>query len=83
MEQLGQRVPEDVSVVCFDSPIAPLASPLERPYFTHIHQDETAMGRLAVGQILAQLRGKTSVNHSYVDFHLILGRSSAAVRRSS
>ena len=30
------------------------------------------MGRLAVGQILAQLRGKTSVNHSYVDFHLIL-----------
>ena len=83
LEQLGQRVPEDVSVVCFDSPIAPLTSPLERPYFTHIHQDETAMGRLAVGQILAQLRGETSLNRSYVDFHLILGRSSAAVKGSS
>lgn len=83
LEQLGQRVPEDVSVVCFDSPIAPLVSPLERPYFTHIHQDETAMGRLAVGQILAQLRGEVSVNRSYVDFHLILGRSSATVKGSS
>jgi GntR family transcriptional regulator, arabinose operon transcriptional repressor len=81
LERLGRRVPEDVSVVCFDSPLAPLAAPLERPRFTHVRQDEAAMGRTAVERILEQLRGESTPTRTHVNFHLIEGHSAAPPKR--
>ena len=46
-EDLGLRVPEDVSVVGFDD--SPLASRM-RPALTTIRQDLTAKGRAAAGR---------------------------------
>jgi DNA-binding LacI/PurR family transcriptional regulator len=77
LEQLGQNVPVDKSIVCFDSPLAPLATPLEMPRFTHVRQDEAQMGRLAVARILARLRGESAQARTHVDFHIIEGRSTA------
>ncbi|MFC4453989.1 GntR family transcriptional regulator [Deinococcus sonorensis] len=78
---LGRRVPEDVSVACFDAPFDPLASPDEPTFFTHIRQNEAEMGEVAVGQVLARLRGETPPTLTHVPFRLIPGRSTAAPRR--
>jgi GntR family transcriptional regulator, arabinose operon transcriptional repressor len=74
LQHLGKRVPQDVSVVCFDSPLAPL----ETPRFTHIRQDEAGIGTLAVQQILAQLRSEHSPQKHHVPFSLLEGRSTAS-----
>lgn len=50
--QIGRQVGRDLALLCFDSPI-PL---LGKPEFTHIHQDEEAIGREAVELILDQIR---------------------------
>jgi len=70
---LGRRVPEDCSIVCFDSP----GDPLQKPLFTHVRQDQQAMGRKAVEQVLARLEGQTPPLLTHVEFTLVVGRSSA------
>lgn len=77
LEHLGKRVPEDASVVCFDSPLPPLETPLERARFTHVRQDEAQMGRIAVARILERLRGDDAPTRTFVQYHLIEGRSTA------
>lgn len=79
LEAMGHRVPEDFAIVCFDSP----AVPLERPRFTHVRQDEAAMGRTAVGLILARLKGETPPMRTHVDFEIVEGRSTSRLTRSS
>ncbi len=75
LERLGKRVPEDVSVVCFDSPQAPL----EKPRFTHVRQDELEIGQLAVQRILEQLRGVAAPTRTHVQFRLVEGRSTGKI----
>ncbi|MEU8227649.1 GntR family transcriptional regulator [Kribbella sp. NPDC048915] len=57
----------DRLVACFDSPGDSIGGP---PYL-HVRQNQTAMGRLAVDLLLAQLRGEPVPNLSYVPFELI------------
>ena len=69
---LGKKVPEDYSIVCFDSP----TTIIEEPFFTHILQDEEKMGRKAVDLLVSQLqRVDTPSIHSEVGFTLKEGRS--------
>jgi GntR family transcriptional regulator, arabinose operon transcriptional repressor len=70
---LGKRVPEDYAIVCFDSPDDPFGPPA----FTHVEQDETSMGRIAVDLLLAQLRGEAVPARTTVPFQLVEGRSTA------
>ncbi|QHT62374.1 GntR family transcriptional regulator [Paenibacillus lycopersici] len=57
---MNKRIPEDVEIVCFDSP----PDPFGKPVFTHIRQNEYAMGRMAVDLLHGQWAGKDiGLNH--------------------
>lgn len=47
VEEMGKNIPNDIGIVCFDSD----NSEAETPFFTHIRQNQTEMGRLAVKKI--------------------------------
>lgn len=70
---MGKHVPEDYAIVCFDSP----ESPFGTPPFTHIQQDETAMGRTAVDLLVARLAGKDIAARTVINFRLIEGQSTS------
>jgi DNA-binding LacI/PurR family transcriptional regulator len=73
---LGKNVPEDYSIVCFDSP----EIPLEVPRFTHIRQDQTGMGTKAVEIVKALIEKQTPALHHVMNFELVEGRSTGRVR---
>lgn len=75
---LGRRVPEDVSVVCFDSPTDPLGDPA----FTHVRQDQGEMGRRAVDLAVARLEGDEAPLRDVVPYTIVKGRSTAPPRVS-
>ncbi len=76
LRRLGKRIPDDVSVVCFDHPDATFDRELFR--FTHIAQDQPGLGRRAVEQVLRQMRGESGAQKILVASRLVLGASSAA-----
>jgi DNA-binding LacI/PurR family transcriptional regulator len=75
LEQVGKRVPEDVSIVCFDHPDATFDRRLFR--FTHIAQDQPGVGRQAVAQVLRQARGEGGSRKILVPAQLVVGASTA------
>jgi len=72
---MGKHVPEDYAIACFDSP----ESPFGTPPFTHIKQDETAMGRTAVDLLVARLAGEDSAARTVIGFRLVEGQSTRRV----
>lgn len=76
LEQSGKRIPEDVSVVCFDHPDATFDRQLFR--FTHIAQDQPGVGRRAVEQAVRQARGESGSRKILVPAELVTGASTAA-----
>ncbi|UFU06708.1 substrate-binding domain-containing protein [Ruania halotolerans] len=75
---LQRRVPDDLSVVCFDAPpeFVDAALPL-----THLEQDQHRLGERALELALAQVREPGAVAQEAVPMQLILGRTTAAARR--
>jgi DNA-binding LacI/PurR family transcriptional regulator len=68
---MGRSIPEDFAITCFDSP----GNPLEPSLFTHIQQDETAMGTTAVDILDALIRSETVDLKTVIDFNLTEGMS--------
>jgi GntR family transcriptional regulator, arabinose operon transcriptional repressor len=66
-QQVLQALERQCEVVCFDSP----ASPLSPSQFTHIQQDETKMGTLAVDLLLEQYDGRTQPVNQIIDFQFV------------
>lgn len=75
LERVGKRVPDDVSIVCFDHPDATFDRRLFR--FTHIAQDQPGVGRQAVAQVLRQARGESGSRKILVPAQLVPGASTA------
>ena len=76
----GKRIPQDYSIVCFDSP----SNPLEPPRFTHIRQDESQIGKNAIDLINAKRQGQPSSTYRHViPCILIEGRSTKALVKAS
>lgn len=69
--EVGKSIPDDYAITCFDSP----ENPLEPCLFTHIQQDETAMGTTAVNILDALVRGEKPEVKTVIDFRLIEGMS--------
>ncbi|WP_172256794.1 GntR family transcriptional regulator [Saccharibacillus deserti] len=75
-ERLGKRVPEDLSIVCFDSPTLNVG---EGYLFTHIRQKEEEMGRLAIETVLGILSGNQPAAEVRLPAELVPGSSTAVV----
>ncbi len=71
LSKVGKRIPEDISIICFDSPQAYIHPPL----FTHIQQDQRMMGFKAVELLHEQLAGSKSTAKYTIDYTLIKGCS--------
>jgi GntR family transcriptional regulator, arabinose operon transcriptional repressor len=63
----------EYEIACFDSP----DDPFGRPAFTHIEQDETAMGRTAVDLLTAQLAGEEVPPRTIIPHRLVIRDSSS------
>lgn len=75
IRQLGYEVPRDYSVACFDAP----SRVDEQEWFTHIRQDEFAMGVRAVQCLTQQIEGKRVPETWLVGGRFIEGKSCARV----
>jgi GntR family transcriptional regulator, arabinose operon transcriptional repressor len=75
--QLGRRIPEDLSVICFDSPIQS-AGPFP---FTHLKQPEYEMGTQAVQMLYDQIANDNhEIKTANLPATLVLGKSTASPR---
>ncbi|KRF21553.1 GntR family transcriptional regulator [Paenibacillus sp. Soil787] len=72
VEQMGLQIPEDISIICFDSPPTTLGSGYR---FTHLIQSEDEIGKLAVENVLKLKRGEKVTNKISLEAKLIIGES--------
>jgi DNA-binding LacI/PurR family transcriptional regulator len=72
LNRLGHIVPQEFSIVCFDS----VQDAIGGPHFTYISQDESFMGQKAVELLLAQIDGQEVPLQTTVPYSLIEGFSS-------
>ena len=71
MKNMNKRVPEDMSILCFDGPTNNMGD----YFFTHIRQKEKEIGHSAVQLVLNFIKGEVEVGKTYLDSILVLGRS--------
>ncbi|WP_051865276.1 GntR family transcriptional regulator [Metabacillus indicus] len=72
----GRKVPEDISVVCFDSPGN------GRIHFTHIKQDEWTISRNAVNLLMEKMSDhKFAVQHVFVPHKIVEGETEKTMHR--
>ncbi|TDL32792.1 GntR family transcriptional regulator [Jeotgalibacillus sp. S-D1] len=76
IKDLGKKIPEDYSIVCFDSP----EDIFNQAEFTHIHQNEQEMGRKAVEFLLKLIQGEKIPKHTAIEFALVEGKSTMSRR---
>lgn len=76
IRQLGRRVPEDYSVVCFDAP----HRVDEAEFFSHMRQNEYLMGVRAVDRLVEQIEGGVVPPVTYINADYIEGRSCGEAR---
>ena len=70
-QEMGLRIPEDLSLVCFD---APVSGSSEYDY-THIRQPERQIGMQSVKVLLEQIRGNRSPQYLLLPTELCIGMS--------
>lgn len=73
IEELGRKVPDDFSIVCFDAP----ENIVEDYYFTHIRQYEYEMGRIAM-KILCGKKKELSDTNLKIEF--IEGKTVSSIK---
>ncbi|MBO0995796.1 GntR family transcriptional regulator [Bacillus sp. SD088] len=79
VDELGLSVPNDISIICFDSP--PINDHEWR--FTHLKQDEGKIGRLALERLMDMYYGKFNTDSQLVPATLIEGSTTRTIRTKS
>ncbi|MGG6310999.1 GntR family transcriptional regulator [Paenibacillus macerans] len=77
VKRLGLSIPQDVSILCFDSPQFRIG---EGYAFTHMRQNEEDMGKLAVENVMAIMDNQTVANKIKLPAELVPGESTAPAR---
>ncbi|MFC5653524.1 GntR family transcriptional regulator [Paenibacillus solisilvae] len=72
VERLGLQIPQDISIVCFDSPPTHLGGGYS---FTHMRQNEEEMGGIAVENVLSIMNGQSVPNKIKLEATLVIGES--------
>jgi len=75
IQEIGKRVPEDYSIVCFDGPVNYAGKYL----FTHIRQKEVQMGNTAVNMLIKQIDKTDGSEKVQLDTCLIMGDSTRQI----
>lgn len=78
IEELQLKVPEDISIVSFDSPEFPLAAGY---LFTHLKQQEQMIGRKAVENILKMKNNSSISPRQLLEAELVIGESTAPIKK--
>ncbi|MBW5445640.1 GntR family transcriptional regulator [Cohnella sp. CFH 77786] len=78
-DQLGRQIPQQISILCFDSP---RHSSALYP-FTHLLQDERRLGRLAVDSVLDLIRGAPVPSKISLKAELVQGKSTGPARATN
>ncbi|SFI75934.1 DNA-binding transcriptional regulator, LacI/PurR family [Paenibacillus sp. UNC496MF] len=73
--ELGLSVPDELSILCFDSPEINGAFPL-----THLKQDQHGMGTLAFEHVLKLRDGEPLPRKTLLDAALVVGESTAPMK---
>jgi len=78
IEELGRSIPEDFSIVCFDSPIMEIPSTY---FFTHIQQREEEVGTRAFDLLCALIQGELEERTTKIEIpaRLIIGSSTKSI----
>lgn len=76
VKSLGKKVPEDISIVCFDGP----NTHFEDNFFTHIHQREEKMGVEAIKLLIKQLENNCNCDKIIIDSDLVVGDSTISIK---
>ncbi|WP_340024858.1 GntR family transcriptional regulator [Paenibacillus sp. FSL K6-1096] len=74
--RLGLRIPEDLSVICFDSP-----EPHEGCRITHMRQNQFSIGKQAFENVLTMQGNEQPITRILLPAVLVTGRSTAQVRK--
>lgn len=77
--RIGRRIPEDLSIVCFDHPEAFYDRAQYR--FTHIRQDQEGMGEAAVDVALSLIRDPRAMRKIALPTELVIGQSTAPLQQ--
>lgn len=74
LESLNYRVPDDISIICYDSPKYKLEKVVK---FTHLQQDEKLLAQKTVSLLLDSINNKVKNSSSLVEASLIIGDTTA------
>ncbi len=77
LEEIGKRVPEEVSIICFDSP----SDHFHRYVYTHLEQDERLIGSSAMKSLHKIIDGSRESIRKILPVQLIEGESIRSVSR--
>ncbi|MDC3416617.1 GntR family transcriptional regulator [Aquibacillus salsiterrae] len=73
VEQMGMRVPNDISILCFDSPCQ--CQHHSEWSFTHLKQNEEELGKKAVHRLLSMFEGEITIKKDRISATLKIGNS--------
>ena len=72
-EQIGKKIPEDISIACFDHPDHFFDK--QAFQFTHINQNQYELGKESLNQILEQIKNPSSISKKNLPGELKIGQS--------
>ena len=76
INSLGKKIPEDLSVLCFDAPVDFLG----KTSFTHVLQREKEMGSVAVELLLSMINGEEVQQKVFLEAELVIRDTVRRVR---
>ena len=76
LTELGYSVPDDYSIICFDSPDFSLEHAIR---FTHLRQREDILAEKSVDLLLSVIENPHQIQNNLIDADLIIGETTKKI----